>query len=139
LTIVVSILHTIFEFLAFKNDIQFWRNKKSLEGLSVKSVVFNLVTSIIVLLYILDNETNFVIRCSVGIGVLIELWKIPKCMDVSVSREKKLLGIVPTIEIRDKGSYVESSTKIYDNLAFKYLSWLLYPLILCYAFVVPGA
>ncbi len=32
LTFVVSLLHTVFEFLAFKNDIQFWRSRKSLEG-----------------------------------------------------------------------------------------------------------
>lgn len=31
ITIFVSIFHTIFEFLAFKNDIQFWRSRKSLE------------------------------------------------------------------------------------------------------------
>ena len=27
ITFAVSILHTIFEFLAFKNDIQFWNNR----------------------------------------------------------------------------------------------------------------
>ena len=31
-TMIVSLLHTVFEFLAFKNDIQFWRSRKSLEG-----------------------------------------------------------------------------------------------------------
>ena len=58
LTFVVSIIHSIFEFLAFKNDIQFWNNRKSLEGLSVRSVFFNVFQSLIVLLYVLDNETN---------------------------------------------------------------------------------
>jgi hypothetical protein len=33
ITIVVSLLHTVLEFLAFKNDIQFWRTRKSLEGI----------------------------------------------------------------------------------------------------------
>ncbi|KAM9973895.1 hypothetical protein ACTFIW_007557 [Dictyostelium discoideum] len=28
LTLIVSVLHTVFEFLAFKNDIQFWKNNK---------------------------------------------------------------------------------------------------------------
>uniref|UniRef100_A0A914QXA0 Uncharacterized protein n=1 Tax=Panagrolaimus davidi TaxID=227884 RepID=A0A914QXA0_9BILA len=37
-TVVVSLLHTVLEFLAFKNDIQFWKTRKSLEGLSVRSV-----------------------------------------------------------------------------------------------------
>ncbi|KAL3193409.1 hypothetical protein MRX96_017636 [Rhipicephalus microplus] len=42
-TVVVSLLHSVFEFLAFKSDIQFWRNRKSLEGLSVRSGVLQCV------------------------------------------------------------------------------------------------
>jgi hypothetical protein len=40
-TFAVSILHSLFDVLAFKNDIGFWRNKKSVEGLSVRTVVIN--------------------------------------------------------------------------------------------------
>lgn len=47
ITIVVSILHTVLEMLAFKNDIQFWRSRKSLEGLSVRSVLFNIFQSLV--------------------------------------------------------------------------------------------
>ncbi|KAF0030406.1 hypothetical protein F2P81_017137 [Scophthalmus maximus] len=101
ITIVVSIVHSIFEFLAFKNDIQFWNSRQSLEGLSVRSIIFGVFQSLVVLLYILDNETNFVVQVSVFIGLLIDLWKITKVMDV--------------------------------KMAFKYLSWLLYPLFGCYA------
>ena len=38
ITFVVSVLHTVFEFLAFKNDIQFWNAKDSVEGISVKTM-----------------------------------------------------------------------------------------------------
>lgn len=37
-TMIVSVLHTIFEVLAFKNDINFWKSKDSMEGISVKSL-----------------------------------------------------------------------------------------------------
>jgi hypothetical protein len=30
-TITVSLLHSIFDFLAFKNDIEFWKNRKNME------------------------------------------------------------------------------------------------------------
>lgn len=30
LTVIVSMTHSVFEFLAFKNDIQFWKNRSSL-------------------------------------------------------------------------------------------------------------
>lgn len=132
-TVVVSILHTVLEFLAFKNDIQFWRTRKSLEGLSVRSVLFNVFQSVIVFLYICDNDSSFVVKMSVGVGLLIEMWKIPKCMNVEIDYENKYFGIIPKIKFSDKGSYVESATKEYDQLAFRYLSWLLYPLLVGYA------
>uniref|UniRef100_A0A8D3CTJ6 CLPTM1 regulator of GABA type A receptor forward trafficking n=1 Tax=Scophthalmus maximus TaxID=52904 RepID=A0A8D3CTJ6_SCOMX len=133
ITIVVSIVHSIFEFLAFKNDIQFWNSRQSLEGLSVRSIIFGVFQSLVVLLYILDNETNFVVQVSVFIGLLIDLWKITKVMDVKLDRENKIAGIFPRLVCTDKSTYVKSSTKIYDDMAFKYLSWLLYPLFGCYA------
>lgn len=132
LTVIVSITHSIFEFLAFKNDIQFWKERRSLEGLSVRSVFFNVFQSFIVLLYVWDNDTNIMIRISVFIGLLIELWKIKKVINIELVRDQKLFGILPMIRFSDKGSYVESSTRQYDQLAFKYLSWLLFPLFLGY-------
>ena len=53
---------------ATHTDVQFWRSRKSLEGLSVRSVFFNVFQSFIVLLYILDNETNKIIIISVFVG-----------------------------------------------------------------------
>ncbi|XP_038641901.1 cleft lip and palate transmembrane protein 1 homolog [Scyliorhinus canicula] len=132
-TIIVSIVHSVFEFLAFKNDIQFWNSRQSLEGLSVRSVIFGVFQSAVVLLYILDNETNFVVQVSVFIGLLIDLWKITKVMDVRIDRENKVAGIFPRLTIKDKSTYVQSSTKNYDDMAFKYLSWILFPLLGCYA------
>lgn len=131
LTISVSILHSIFELLAFKNDIQFWNNRQSLEGLSVRSVFFNVFQSTVVLLYVLDNETNVMVRISCFIGLMIEIWKINKVMDVKINREDRILGI-PKLTFTDKGSYVESSTRQYDTLAFRYLSWACFPLLIGY-------
>ncbi|XP_032118737.1 cleft lip and palate transmembrane protein 1 [Sapajus apella] len=133
LTIIVSIVHSVFEFLAFKNDIQFWNSRQSLEGLSVRSVFFGVFQSFVVLLYILDNETNFVVQVSVFIGVLIDLWKITKVMDVRLDREHRVAGIFPRLSFKDKSTYIESSTKVYDDMAFRYLSWILFPLLGCYA------
>lgn len=59
-------------------DIQFWKERKSLEGLSVRAVFFNVFQSIIVLLYVLDNDTNTIIRISCFVGLGIECWKINK-------------------------------------------------------------
>ena len=133
ITVVVSILHTIFEFLAFKNDIQFWRSRKTLEGLSVRSVFFNNFQTLIVLLYILDNDANMMIRISIFISLLIEMWKITKVVDISIDFSRPILGIIPRPVFKDKSTYTESNTKEFDRLAFKYLSWALFPLLICYA------
>ncbi|XP_049531177.1 cleft lip and palate transmembrane protein 1 homolog [Anopheles darlingi] len=133
ITVVVTILHSVFELLAFKNDIQFWNNRKSLEGLSVRSVFFGVFQSVIVLLYVLDNETNFMIKVSCFIGLGIEVWKIQKVVNISVNKEDRILGFLPRIQFSDKGSYVESSTKQYDKLAFKYLGWVCFPLLIAYS------
>jgi len=43
-------------------------------------------------------------------------------------------GSIPTwVNIADRQSYTDSRTKEYDDLAFKYLSWALYPLLIGYA------
>ncbi|VDM79731.1 unnamed protein product [Strongylus vulgaris] len=91
--IVVSLLHTVFEFLAFKNDIHFWRSRK-LVGLSVQSVLFNIV---------------------------------------QVVHPNRYIPFLPSLKFSGKGCYVESATKEYDQLAFKYLSWILFPLLGGYA------
>ncbi|XP_046388028.1 cleft lip and palate transmembrane protein 1 homolog [Ischnura elegans] len=133
LTIVVSTLHSIFELLAFKNDIQFWNNRRSLEGLSVRSVFFNVFQSLVVLLYVLDNPANTIVKISCFVGLGIEVWKINKVMDIKINREDRILGFLPRIYFTDKGSYVKSSTREYDMIAFKYLSWALFPLLGGYA------
>lgn len=131
-TIVVSLLHSVFEFLAFKNDIQFWRHRKSLEGLSVRSVFFNVFQSLVVLLYILDNEANTLVQLSVLVGLCIDVWKIHKVVNITLDRQNKWLGILPRVRMSDKCTYVESSTREYDTMAFKYLSWALFPLLGAY-------
>lgn len=54
-------------------------------------------------------------------------------MNVEIVPGEKFLGVLPKIRISDKGSYVESETKVYDRMAFKYLSWLMFPLLVAYS------
>ncbi|XP_066910734.1 LOW QUALITY PROTEIN: putative lipid scramblase CLPTM1 [Clytia hemisphaerica] len=132
LTMIVSLVHSVFEFLAFKNDIQFWKTRKSLEGLSVRSVFFNVFQTLVVLLYVFDNETNTVVVISCFVGLIIECWKITKVVDIGRDPDRKW-GPFPAIKFEDKSTYVQSETREYDKLAFKYLSWGLFPLLACYA------
>ncbi|XP_039038680.1 cleft lip and palate transmembrane protein 1 homolog [Hibiscus syriacus] len=129
ITMVVSLLHSVFDFLAFKNDIQFWNKNKSMEGLSAKSVVVSFLCQLIVFLYLLDNETSWMILASSGIGCCIEFWKIGKAMHIEVDRS----GKIPMLRFRDRDSYASNKTKEYDDIAMKYLSYVLFLLVACFS------
>lgn len=66
LTMCVSMLHTVFDALAFKNDIGFWKSNKSMEGLSAHTVIINAFCQLVIFLYLLDNETSMVVLLSAG-------------------------------------------------------------------------
>merc|ERR1719427_2035331 len=53
-------------------------------------------------------------------------------VDIKVHPTRKL-GPFPLPTFEDKSTYVESETKVYDRMAFRYLSWLLFPLLGGYA------
>jgi len=132
LTFLISIVHSVFEFLAFKNDIQFWNNRKTTEGLSVRSVFFNVFQNLIVVLYVCDNDTNTMVKLSCVVGLGIELWKITKITDVSWDFEDKFLGVLPRLKVEEKDEYKNSGTKNFDRMAFKYLGMLFFPLAFGY-------
>lgn len=66
LTAIVSVLHTVFDMLAFKSDIGFWQKNKSMEGLSARTVIINAVCQLVIFLYICNNETSMLIIGSIG-------------------------------------------------------------------------
>eukprot|EP00002_Diphylleia_rotans_P034863 TRINITY_DN7532_c0_g1_i2.p1 TRINITY_DN7532_c0_g1~~TRINITY_DN7532_c0_g1_i2.p1 ORF type:complete len:531 (-),score=128.18 TRINITY_DN7532_c0_g1_i2:107-1699(-) len=129
ITMVVSLLHSVFDFLAFKNDIQFWKNQKSMEGLSVRTVILNSACQLVIFLYLLDNETSWVILISSFVGMLIEFWKVQKAADVKITRT----GFFPKITITDRESYIKSETREHDATASKYLYYALIPLVIGYS------
>ena len=77
-TMVVGFLHSIFEVLAVKNEIAFWKNVKSNKGLSLKTLNYTLFISIVIFLYLLDNDTNSMILVTQFIEIIINIWKILK-------------------------------------------------------------
>lgn len=76
ITMCVSLLHTVFDMLAFKNDIGFWKNNKSMEGLSARSVIINACCQLVILLYLIENDTSYVVLFSSFLGTVIEFWKV---------------------------------------------------------------
>merc|ERR1711904_131462 len=66
LTTVVSLLHTVFDMLAFRSDIGFWSKNESMKGLSARTILFNTFCQLVIFLYLLENETSNLILFSNG-------------------------------------------------------------------------
>ena len=82
LTMIVSLLHTVFEVLAMKSDIEFWRGRESLLGLSTSLLLYNFFAQIVITLYLLDDEkTSYMILIPCALGVFIDAWKLRKGFD----------------------------------------------------------
>jgi len=118
----VSAVHLLFDFLAFKNDVNFWRGKKTMEGLSRKTILWRAFSQSVIFLYLMDEETSLLVLIPAGVGALIEIWKVTKALHIKVSLRG---GITYGQDTKD-----EANTAQLDDTAMKYLSWVLYPLCL---------
>ena len=142
-TVVVGILHTILEMLAFGSDVSHWRNKKDNVGVSVRTILANVFMQTIIFLYLMDNNenTSWVIMMSQGMGILLEAWKVTKTVNVRVRPTPadstafpwRFLPYTVVFEDKHKLSETEIKTQEYDAIAFKYMYWVGVPLLGAYA------
>jgi hypothetical protein len=148
-TAIVTLFHSVFDFLAFKNDISFFRENKSTVGISVRGIALNCICQLIVLLYLQNNDTPFMVLISTLIGFAIEVWKLVKNVKITKSSAFPYVSIAAKIsgdnggdDDADKAPMTAAATAKaaqeresaeYDRQAMTYLSWILFPLVLCYA------
>lgn len=83
--------------------------------------------SIIISLYLLDNDTSLMIWAPQALGIFLTLWKISQAAKIEGSRS------FPFFKIVEKASYADTPTKQFDRQAMKYMSYLLYPGMVIYA------
>jgi len=99
-----------------------------MEGMSVQTLYVNVICNFIVFLYLLDNETSWMVLFSVGMGLVIEVWKLSRAVNISVGYWRG----IPYPIFKDKQSYL-SATRAHDLVAMKYLNYSLYPIVVGYA------
>ncbi|KAL4476429.1 hypothetical protein ABPG74_010162 [Tetrahymena malaccensis] len=129
ITFTVSILHSVFELLAVKNDISYWRNLENYQGLSLRSLYTGFVFEVVVFLYLLDSEeTSWLIIASSGIELLVTIWKIYKTAKCQRRKDNKF----PFFEIDQTQQTYVRTTEEYDKQATKYLYYALIPLLAGY-------
>ncbi|KAI9892376.1 MAG: hypothetical protein M1814_001578 [Vezdaea aestivalis] len=134
---IVTVLHMVFEMLAFKNDVSHFRNKKDNVGVSVRTILANVIMQAIIFLYLVDNSdgTSWMILFGQGMGIVIEAWKVTKTVDVRVrpAPANSWLPYRVTFEDKHKLSETEKKTQEYDEIAFRYLYMVAVPLLGAYA------
>uniref|UniRef100_A0A2C9LLC4 Lipid scramblase CLPTM1L n=1 Tax=Biomphalaria glabrata TaxID=6526 RepID=A0A2C9LLC4_BIOGL len=123
LTFTIAAFHILFDFLAFKNDVMYWREKKNMVGLSTRAVIWRCVSTAIIFLYLMNENTSLLVLIPTGVGMLIELWKVSKALKVKI----QFNGLIPSF-IFDDTNEKEKETESFDSQAMKYLSYVLYPL-----------
>lgn len=123
-TLVVASLHLIFDILALKNDVNFWRTRKTLAGLSKKTVMWRAFSQIVVFLFLYEENSSVLITVPSFFGVLIELWKVLKVLRFDLSKMSQNRPMSETEKVTDS----------IDNQGMKYLLYILFPLCICGAF-----
>ena len=106
-----------------------------MEGLSVRTILVNAFFQIVILLYLLEHQTSWIVLASVAVGAVIEVWKIFRAirLKVVITRPFGSRLSVPWVSFEDRSSYVDSRTREYDQMAMRYLSMVAVPLLLGYA------
>ena len=125
-TWVVTLLHTLFDMLAFKNDFEFWKKQKNFKGVSAKSIILSIIIEFIIILYLFDNETNFLVILTNIIGLCLSIWKFTKIFSLN------FFGQGSFLQYKDK-QLEQSETKQYDDKAIKILGIICIPLCFGYA------
>ncbi|XP_054637433.1 lipid scramblase CLPTM1L-like [Dunckerocampus dactyliophorus] len=118
LTALITAVQLICEFLALKNDISSWRKKKSMAGMSRKSVLWRSLGTLLIFLHLLE-ETSLLVLLPVGLAACVEVWKVFKVFGINVYWKRLCVN---------KMDEDERKTVEYDTQASTYLSYLIYPL-----------
>ncbi|EFN79326.1 cleft lip and palate transmembrane protein 1-like protein [Harpegnathos saltator] len=127
-TVFIAGVHLLFDFLAIKNDVSFWRKKSNLIGLSKWTVMWRAFSQTIIFLYLCDEESSLLVLIPTGISTVIELWKLKKISRVELITCQ---GILPKIQFKsDSINAAEMKTREFDAESMRYLSYLLYPIVI---------
>ena len=124
ITLIVSTLHILFDVLAFKADISFWRSCSDMKGLSARTIFTEFISQIVIFAYLQDQGTTLLVLAPSGIAVVVQAWK---CF-----RVVSLRGGNSASKPSAKGA-VENATEFFDKVAMGYMVRFFVPLIAAFS------
>ena len=73
----------IFDVLAFRSDIGFWKGKETMSGLSSRAVISSAAQTVIIYLYLLDADNlNSIVLATYTFSTAVELWKVVRVLQI---------------------------------------------------------
>merc|ERR1711935_268384 len=138
-TMVVSFLHMIFEYLAFKADVSFWQQTDGEvihKFISIKSLVAGIFCQLVLTMYLYDEQSNMLLLGFSCVSILVDVWKVKRVMRISYIFA---LGFLPVPILLQKHSPKQGVAKgkqqapDFDGQACKWLSLGLCPVVMVYA------
>ena len=90
-------------------------------------MVLNTVSQIVVFLYLMDNDTSYLILAPTGVQAFIDIWKLKKALRVTFGSNSPF-----SIKFGDPTNE-ERETEKADYEATKWISYALYPLMAGYS------
>ncbi|OHT13071.1 cisplatin [Tritrichomonas foetus] len=121
-TIFASGAKIILNLLAFKEDVSWWNSRENLNGISIQTLGIKAFSQFVIFLFLLDEDTSWLVRIMKFISVILEFWKISKVLEPIME--------FPYFQV--KKSYRSSTFEI-DAEGSKYLSYLMIPLLIIYS------
>lgn len=78
LTLLAAVLHMLFEWLAFKEDVKHWKDLKTMGGISQTALYLDVLSRAMAVVYLYEkrSETSVVILGGSAVSLGVSLWKI---------------------------------------------------------------
>ena len=72
----VSMLHMLFDVLAFRSEISFWNGLQSRKGISSRAQATGLISQIVIFVYLYHNESSLLVLGPAGFSIGVGIWKL---------------------------------------------------------------
>ncbi|KAI3380480.1 hypothetical protein SNEBB_008898 [Seison nebaliae] len=125
ISVLIMIIHMLLDVLAFKNDINYWRNQSSMVGISLRTIIWRVISQTIILLHLIDSLSSYLVIIPLFVGIVVEIWKLMKAMKISFKLSSKFPFFY--MKLGEK-SNAENASENFDSEMINKLFYLIIPL-----------